>query len=1070
MRPRTNSSRRIAWNAIVGAFVWAVAAAWLVPGSATAASQEGNGSPDARPAAVRIREIADRGRAERVQGRIDASIETFEKAQAVAEQVGDFRPVLQLDSEIANSLDRAGRFEQELEVLHRIEARVQERDDDQIFLAAARLHVSADLSLTLLRLGRRNEALEKARDAVHDLDTTPDPGARGAACSAMGGCMMALGRTAEARTWLRRTLEEAENLDPSDVRRIQARIDVCNCEGELGNWESALEVAEDLVNQLESLGSYPAHLGAEVYSLRGQLWFYRNWQAAEQDLRRSLVLLKAAGADEDGDLFQRATLQLAHAVRNVGRPEESAILERHALSVLREKQSATGPTAILAAQLLAASLRDLYDRSGDRSQLDESRQLLEEAARSSRDGDIPNSSPVFALLGELLLDAFYDPHAAEPWLRAAVDEIESRSSGALALDESERADLLQRRRLNKRYDPYESLLKCLVRLNRSEEALDVLEHSRARSLTDLLGRSRFDSLQQALERAEENGNETHAGRIRQLPGEIDAAMTSLARARALADSEEARAQIRRAHDQCRRLEAERAELSQSVTTAGRVSSIDEVRRSLGKDEVLLAYFLGRRTSFACVAEPPGGRIDWFELVDEDGHALTSDAVEARARAWVGALSRGLGDPARGIAPSNSLPDRNASMSLDGHRLFQWLAPPEVWQRIRDRTVVHLIPHGPLNWMPFEALIIHGRGQSGAAVYWIDEGPAIAYQESGSALAWAQRRRGDQLAAADHGLALIVADPAYGDASGHPTAAGKRPVVVQVQRGGPAAREGLLVGDEIESLAGTRVESVADFERIQRENRDPAGAPLVVVRSGIDRSVRLLPGESGLEISPSLPPELRRGSSRASAEPLERLPGTAREAKAVREALEKQATVAGAKGNSVRLLTGGEATETLLTAWAPTASILHIAAHQIPDPTGCSDSGRIALTAPPFPTAEDDGYVDLDDFLIHWRGRLDQCGLVVLSSCWSRTGRLVRDEGFFGLPLGIRFAGCPSIVSSLWPVDDAATAELMSAFYGSLGEPKTASRLAALQASKRALKLAWPDPYHWAGFVWSGSPR
>jgi tetratricopeptide (TPR) repeat protein len=1070
MRPRTNSAHRIAWNAIVRAFVWAVAAAWLVPGSSANGSQGASPPVDARPPEARIRELADRGRAERDQGRIDESIGTLERARAVADATGDYRSVIQLDVEVVVSLSQAGRYEPALEILRRVEVRLEELDQDPDFAAAASIHVRSEISQALQRLGRRHEALEEARSAVRNLDTTRDPAARGDACRAMGGCLMALGRTAEARAWLQRTVEETENLDPADIRRAQARNALALCLGELGEWESALEIAENLVNELESLGSYPALLGSEVFFLRGQLWCYRDWHAAEQDFRRSLALLRAAGADESGIPLQQATLYLAHAVRNAGRPEESATMERRVLADLRDLHPPTEPTAIRAAQFLAASLRDLYERNGDRGLLDESRNLLEVTARHSQEVGDPNSASVFALLGELLLDSFQDPRAAEPWLRAAVDKIESRSSGALVLEESDRAGLLHQLRLNRRYDPYESLLRCLVRLDRPEEALDVLEHSRARSLTDLLERSRLDTLQQALERAEEVGDEASADRMRLLPRKLDAAMALLAGARGSVDSDENRARIREAYEQVRRLQSEQAALTQAITSPGRVAAIEEVRRSLGKDEILLAYFLGRRASYACLAEAAGGRIDWFSLADDDGQALTSEVVEAQSRTWVGALSRGVGDPARGLTPSKSPPERDVSMALTGHRLFRWLVPPELWLRIRGRALVHLLPHGPLNWLPFEALAVEPKGDDGSPVYWLDAGPAIAYQESGSALAWAHKRREAQTVHSDRGLVLIVADPDYGEGHAEPIRPASGPVVVRVQRGGPAAREGLLVGDMIESLAGTKVGSVADCERIRRANPDATDAPLVILRSGVERSYRLPSENWGLEIAPTLPADMQRGSPRSSVASLERLPGTAREAAAVREALAERATSAGKLEDSVRLLTASDATESLLTAWASGASILHIAAHQVPDPAGCSDSGRIALTAPPFPTAEDDGYLDLDDLLIHWRGRLEQCGLVVLSSCWSRTGRLVRDEGFFGLPLGLRFAGCPSIVSSLWPVDDAATAELMSSFYRSMESAHPGSRSVALRDSKRALKRAWPDPYYWAAFVWTGAPR
>jgi hypothetical protein len=366
-------------------------------------------------------------------------------------------------------------------------------------------------------------------------------------------------------------------------------------------------------------------------------------------------------------------------------------------------------------------------------------------------------------------------------------------------------------------------------------------------------------------------------------------------------------------------------------------------------------------------------------------------------------------------------------------------------------------------VPFEALVVTPPTEERATVHWIDVGPAIAYQESGSALVWAQARRREQNARPIPPLALIVADPAYGGTAAGAAGKRKAPVVTHVQRGGLGARAGVMAGDALLSVAGHTLESVSEGERWLVEARDPDGTPLVVDRAGVELRLKLPHGEAGLELASHLPPELRRGSDAMRSASLERLPGTAREAAAVRSALESGAS------SEVRVLVGGEATETLLTAWASSASILHIAAHQVPDPTGCSESGRLALTAPLYATAEDDGFIDLDDLLIHWRGRLEHCGLAVLSSCWSRVGRLVPDEGFFGLPLGLRFAGCPSVVSSLWPVDDASAAELMSTFYTDLEVGSSGNRLGAFRRARRELKRTWPDPYYWAAFVWSGAP-
>jgi CHAT domain-containing protein len=70
-----------------------------------------------------------------------------------------------------------------------------------------------------------------------------------------------------------------------------------------------------------------------------------------------------------------------------------------------------------------------------------------------------------------------------------------------------------------------------------------------------------------------------------------------------------------------------------------------------------------------------------------------------------------------------------------------------------------------------------------------------------------------------------------------------------------------------------------------------------------------------------------------------------------------------------------------------------------------------------------------------------------------------------------YAGAPRVVSSLWRVDDQATAQLMTRFYRHMlaGDLRPA---AALQAAQRELARdpRWAAPYFWAGFVLHGDWR
>jgi CHAT domain-containing protein len=99
-------------------------------------------------------------------------------------------------------------------------------------------------------------------------------------------------------------------------------------------------------------------------------------------------------------------------------------------------------------------------------------------------------------------------------------------------------------------------------------------------------------------------------------------------------------------------------------------------------------------------------------------------------------------------------------------------------------------------------------------------------------------------------------------------------------------------------------------------------------------------------------------------------------------------------------------------------------------------------------------------------------LAVLSACNTGGGLLKRGEGIMSLSRAFMQAGCPSIITSLWSVDDCATSALMTSFYKNIykGENKAAAlRNAKLSYLKEASNHE-SLPFYWAAFVNIGDTR
>jgi CHAT domain-containing protein len=163
-----------------------------------------------------------------------------------------------------------------------------------------------------------------------------------------------------------------------------------------------------------------------------------------------------------------------------------------------------------------------------------------------------------------------------------------------------------------------------------------------------------------------------------------------------------------------------------------------------------------------------------------------------------------------------------------------------------------------------------------------------------------------------------------------------------------------------------------------------------------------------------------------------------------------------------LLTDTLATEEAFIKIAPDYGILHLAMHTLIDNRNPLYSKLIFTRTG---SEANDGLLNTYElYNLNLNARM-----VVLSACRSGDGILSKGEGIMSLTRGFLYAGCPSVIMTLWNVEDKTGLNIMIQFYRQLCKGKTKND--ALRSAKLDyLKEAAPHkihPYYWAGYLQIG---
>ncbi len=335
------------------------------------------------------------------------------------------------------------------------------------------------------------------------------------------------------------------------------------------------------------------------------------------------------------------------------------------------------------------------------------------------------------------------------------------------------------------------------------------------------------------------------------------------------------------------------------------------------------------------------------------------------------------------------------------------------------------------------------------------------------------------------------------------------MILEVVLGSDAATRGLKPGDVLLSYNGTALRNPEDLKAVVETGRS---VPVEFWRAGKVGQLELAPGRIAVKVDSRPTPvalaeerKLRQvlAEVRSGSKVFAPLPGARDEVNAIAQLFQ-----------SSRKLIGREASEPELERLATSGElgkfrVIHLATHGVID-EGIPFQSAVILTQTGLPDPLDqalnhkpvfDGRLTVREIQTSWKLNAE---LVTLSACETALGREAGGEGFVGFTQALLMSGARSVCLSLWKVDDAATALLMTRFYQNwLGkrpglEGKALAKAEALREAKEWLrgltskdvdlkldqnaraelkkmtfkrKSAHPyaHPHYWAGFILTGDP-
>lgn len=558
----------------------------------------------------------------------------------------------------------------------------------------------------------------------------------------------------------------------------------------------------------------------------------------------------------------------------------------------------------------------------------------------------------------------------------------------------------------------------LQTLGRDAEAMGVLERGRARAALDLFAGGRGNAeIALPSERDPLHIAKYHAA----IEAEEEARLFLVEAEARLSNSpgEEKAARLERVRDARSALLEKTAavfvELRGLVPTAEPMTT-DEVLRSLKDNEAVVTWSWAKNSVIALVACK--GAVYGMPLARSREEVLVLNEKLRALRAVI--ASRPTGNPWDSVLSSA----REA------------VAPAELRAFLQGATTLIAVVDGPLTNVPVELFL----------------DTPVSYAVSATiGLRTRTRGRAPALTGANRGpITGVIVAPTFPETLRTPEPDWPKTgiLLAAVVEGGNASRAGMRRGDILVTYNGASLHETADLPAainafLTAAAEDQRSVSAVVWRptnDGIGRTIEvgLARGKLGVEVAP-LPPRETLWSMALLEQPEEELGVNVAMLEQVRyygatlgplkgAKLEATNVAAMLRGNATLLLGENATVPKVRTAVADRKpTVVHVATHGLIGNEQRPLSASLAFTAPNRPSADDIGFLTLEDMLGSWGGKLQGVELVTLSACDTGQG-IKQGDTVIALPLGLLACGAETVVASLWEIDDTATALFMTRFY------------------------------------------